>query len=515
MGALKPCNDSLTKLGIVSYGGLEFPNWVGDPSFLHLINVSIHGCKTCTSVPPLGQLPSLKELFIEGMDDIKNVGSDLTGTDLPFPSLKILEIKNMKRLEVWSTDTGAASFPCLQKLVINNCPVLAEVSLTELPSLNDLEIQDCDSGVLRRVVQAASSVRKLKIVSVLGLNDVVWNGVMEYLREVEELILHDCNEIRYLEVRNCQKLVRLGETTEEEDCGSNLITTLRTLEILKCDSMEHCRCPNNIEFLRISFCPSITSVSFPTKGQKLKSLFIYSCDKLLDKELGGDNSSVFINKQSMPMLQYALLIDWPNLTTVIELSHFIHLTSLAIDKCPNLESFPNHELPNLTSLTDLVIAKCPCIDASFPRGFWPPKLHNLAIGGLKKPILEWGPQNFPTSLANLRLFGDLSGEDGVSSSNQLSCLIPSSLSSLQISGFKKLKSLSVGLRHLISLQHLSLNDCPNIRDLPEFLLPALLRLNIDDCPRLEGRCRRRGSSYWSRISHIPCIRINTGSSPIF
>ncbi|KAM0069385.1 hypothetical protein Hdeb2414_s0001g00001151 [Helianthus debilis subsp. tardiflorus] len=50
--------------------------------------------------------------------------------------------------------------------------------------------------------------------------------------------------------------------------------------------------------------------------------------------------------------------------------------------------------------------------------------------------------------------------------------------------------------------------------LPDILLPSLLSLRIMECRKLEGRCSRRGS-YWSRISHIPCIRINAGPSSIF
>ncbi|KAJ0672969.1 hypothetical protein HanOQP8_Chr13g0503051 [Helianthus annuus] len=53
-----------------------------------------------------------------------------------------------------------------------------------------------------------------------------------------------------------------------------------------------------------------------------------------------------------------------------------------------------------------------------------------------------------------------------------------------------------------------------MKHLPDILLPSLLSLNIDECVNLEGRCSRRGS-YWSRISHIPCIRINEGPSSLF
>ncbi|KAJ0751375.1 putative leucine-rich repeat domain superfamily [Helianthus annuus] len=160
---LKPHSDSLIKLGIVSYGGIEFPNWVGDTSFLSLLSVSLRGCKNCTSLPPLAQLASLKKLFIEDMDKVTAIGLELIGTGLAFSSLEILELQNMKRLEVWSTDIGVVLFPCLEKLLIENCPSLVEVSLYALPSLNILKVSECDSGVLRRLVQGASSVMEFKI----------------------------------------------------------------------------------------------------------------------------------------------------------------------------------------------------------------------------------------------------------------------------------------------------------------------------------------------------------------
>ncbi|KAJ0483445.1 putative P-loop containing nucleoside triphosphate hydrolase, leucine-rich repeat domain superfamily [Helianthus annuus] len=195
---LKPNSASLTFLEIASYGGLEFPNWVGDPSFLQLTEVFIHGCKNCTSLPPLGQLPSLKKLFIKDMDEVKVMGSELAGTGLSFPSLEVLHLENMKRLEEWSTNIGMVSFPCLNELVVRSCPNLVQVSPEALPSLNVLEIYECDSAVLRSLVQVASGVFQLKIESISGLDDVVWRGVIEYLGAVEYLIIKNCNEIRYL-----------------------------------------------------------------------------------------------------------------------------------------------------------------------------------------------------------------------------------------------------------------------------------------------------------------------------
>ncbi|GKC77566.1 NBS-LRR resistance-like protein [Tanacetum coccineum] len=104
LDALEPKNDCLEKLGIANYLGLEFPKWVGDPSFRQLARVSISGCKKCTSLPPLGQLQSLKKLSIQDMGDVKVVGSEFFGTGLAFPSLESLSFRNMSGWKVWSTN---------------------------------------------------------------------------------------------------------------------------------------------------------------------------------------------------------------------------------------------------------------------------------------------------------------------------------------------------------------------------------------------------------------------------
>uniref|UniRef100_A0A251UWG5 Putative NB-ARC n=1 Tax=Helianthus annuus TaxID=4232 RepID=A0A251UWG5_HELAN len=195
---LKPHTDTLKHFGVEYYGGVEFPGWVVDPSFRELVHVSIRGCKKCTSLPPFGQLPSLKELLIQGMDEVKVIGTELVRTiGVASCSLQILGFEDMQSWEAWSTHSEVM-FPCLRELRIKNCPKLIDVSLEALPSLRVLRIEGCGESVLRSLVQAASSTTKLKIRSILGLTDEVWRGVVEYLGAVEELSIQHCNEIRYL-----------------------------------------------------------------------------------------------------------------------------------------------------------------------------------------------------------------------------------------------------------------------------------------------------------------------------
>ncbi|KAF5775832.1 putative P-loop containing nucleoside triphosphate hydrolase, leucine-rich repeat domain superfamily [Helianthus annuus] len=156
LNELKPNSDTLKTLSVVSYGGTQISKWVGDRSFHELVNVSILGCKKCTSLPPFGLLPSLKRLQIQGMDEVKIIGLELTGNDVnAFRSLEVLTFEDMSGWEGWSTknEGSTAVFTCLKELHVKNCPKLIHVSLQALPSLKVLEIERCGDGVLRSLVQ--------------------------------------------------------------------------------------------------------------------------------------------------------------------------------------------------------------------------------------------------------------------------------------------------------------------------------------------------------------------------
>ncbi|XP_022002563.2 uncharacterized protein LOC110899974 [Helianthus annuus] len=445
-----------------------------------------------------------------------------------FPCLQKLKIKDCPNL----VEVTIKTLPSLNVLEIDGCPYLVKLSLEALPSLNVMKLVRCDCGVLKSLVQVASAVSKLEIHNISGLNDVVWRGVLEHLGVVEELSIFRCNKIRHLWeskvvaskvlvklwnllVVDCRNLVSFGEKEEGDNCTSNLLTSLRILKVVGCDNMERCNCPDGIKELTVSSCRSITTVSFPKGGhEKLRSLEISGCTKLLEMEWGGRKMNN--NRSNTLKLEDVWITEWPNLKSIIELNYLVHLTTLTIIDCERLESFPD----NLTTLKKLEIRICPSLDVSFPGWVWPPSLRSLTLGKLKNPISEWGPQNFPTSLVELELWG----EDARSCS-EFSHLFSSSLTSLKIHEFKKLESFSKGLQHLTSLQtlsflfcpnlkkvshpqhltflqHLAFRGCPSMIDLGEMLLPSLLSLTIIGCQKLNEIYSERGCS-WSLISHIP------------
>ncbi|XP_050136737.1 uncharacterized protein LOC126612375 isoform X1 [Malus sylvestris] len=52
-------------------------------------------CGNCSSLPPVGQLPALKELYVEGMKVVKSVGVELYGGNQPFQCLEKLKFREL------------------------------------------------------------------------------------------------------------------------------------------------------------------------------------------------------------------------------------------------------------------------------------------------------------------------------------------------------------------------------------------------------------------------------------
>ncbi|KAF5771938.1 putative leucine-rich repeat domain superfamily [Helianthus annuus] len=131
----------LKSLKIVYYGGTKFPSWVGDPLFFCLTELTLRDCRSCTCLPTLGHLPSLQKFFVEGIYGLKSLGLEFLGPSschgVAFRSLKVLEFKDMKGWEEWSTIGCEKSrvFPRLRKISIEKCPKLDVVAMELIPSL--------------------------------------------------------------------------------------------------------------------------------------------------------------------------------------------------------------------------------------------------------------------------------------------------------------------------------------------------------------------------------------------
>ncbi|KAK9912839.1 hypothetical protein M0R45_036677 [Rubus argutus] len=126
---LQPHNN-IRSITIKDYGGTEFPSWIAWPLFSNITFLKLGDCGKCVQLPALGQLRSLKELIVEGMEGIKCISAEFYGdrysSVLPFPSLEILKFDSMENWEDWSSSgiEDQEDFCRLQKIEILNCPKL-------------------------------------------------------------------------------------------------------------------------------------------------------------------------------------------------------------------------------------------------------------------------------------------------------------------------------------------------------------------------------------------------------
>ncbi|CAL9052864.1 unnamed protein product [Musa banksii] len=131
---------NLKELGIVGYGGTSFPTWVGDPSFSNLVTLWICNCDNCFNLPPLGQLPKLKYLYIKEMHRVQHLDCSFCGSNKQrFPSLEKLHLETMSGLEEWCGADDCV-LPSLRELVIKDCFALDQLK-HKFPALTKLVIE--------------------------------------------------------------------------------------------------------------------------------------------------------------------------------------------------------------------------------------------------------------------------------------------------------------------------------------------------------------------------------------
>ncbi|KAJ7982307.1 Disease resistance protein [Quillaja saponaria] len=451
---LKP-HKNLKNLTIRNYGGTKLPDWFADGSLSTIVSLELSGCKYCFSLPPLGQLPSLKKLSISGFDAIVAIGSQFFGNNSssiaqPFGSLEILKFENMAAWEEWccfEDHIEAAAFPYLQELHIENCPKLKGQLPQHLPCLTELVINGCH--------QLASSRGSIP--------DSLLGKILINNPSVERLSIINCPDVE-LPMYNCY--ASLKQLYLADSCDS-----LRSFSLNFFPKLQD---------LHLEGCKYLETLSNSEEGQEfftsLNLLDIWTCPKFVSFDKGGF---------SAPKLQRCFIRDTVNLKSLPEQMHSL-----------------------LLSLAQLILIDCPLVE-SFPEGGLPAKLKYLTITGCSKLIasrMDWGL----CRLHSLQYFCIGCGDDNVESFPE-ERLLPTSLSTLNFRACWNLKSINhKGVLCLTSLKNLIIQDCPNLQGLPDEGLPRSLSfLHImDSCPLVKQRCQKEKGEDWHKIAHIPRVLID-------
>ncbi|XP_024024811.1 putative disease resistance protein At3g14460 [Morus notabilis] len=271
-----------------------------------MTSICLRDCTNCCFLPPLGQLPFLKELEISGFDGVVTVDSEFHSNDIsverPFKSLEILRFEDMSEWKEWSLIGGnedGGAFPRLKELHLRYCPKLTGDVPDYLPSLSILRIWQC--AQLKALLPNPRAQQM----------DIAFPSLLT------------------MEMRDCPEIESLPK--------GGLHQNLNTITISNCRSLVANRSQwdmqrfTSFRSLHISDISEDALDSFPEEG-------------LLP-----------------PTLSSLSISDIPNLTT-LNSNGFRQLTSLeklSISWCARLECLPEEGLP--VSLSHLWIYNCPLL----------------------------------------------------------------------------------------------------------------------------------------------------------
>ncbi|KAG8646213.1 hypothetical protein MANES_10G133713v8 [Manihot esculenta] len=565
LNSMQP-HHSLSSLSITSFSGRKFPSWLGEPSFSSMVQVELSNCHQITSLPPLGRLKSLKKLSIKGSSRVKEVGVEFYEDDSCFSCLEMLEIVNMGKWEQWAWSNGLSEdsvvkfpklhelrlhncpklvgklpnfLPSLEKLVINNCPLLVELPKV-LPSLTALSIRRCRGAILKSLINATSltSLKHLQIIECLELASLLLPSGLKDLKCLKDLRISQCrslvsfpagglpHNLICLSLQNCGALEYLPEGIVSHSKYSSDTSHLEKLRISGCKSLgssSNGKFPDFLKTLEIHNWTTQLLNSLYYGLSHLTDLQIWNCPQLesfpgkelpipslISLKIAGCEGlrSLSNHMQDLQSLQQLEIGNCPRLELFPEMGlRNPKLVSFEIHRCKNLKSLPN-QMQSLTSLQSINMSDCgAAIECSIEC--LPPNLTMLSMGAclnLKQPMLEWGLHRL-TSLRKLGIGSMKSSGDIISFPDDDGFLLPTSLTHLFIAGFKNLKSISMGIQKLTSLEKLEIWRCPKLQSFPAEGFPATLEcLCIDNCPLLRDRClKEKGGDYWPIISHIPAL----------
>ncbi|XP_010100144.2 putative disease resistance protein At3g14460 [Morus notabilis] len=481
-------NRTLKRLEIYQYPGKEFSKWVGCDSFANIAFLELSECRNCSSLPPLGQLPSLKTLHISAFDEVVIVGPEFYGNAShgkePFSSLEILKLSNMSSWQKWipmqAENEDGGTFKKLKELEIDNCDKLIGDLPRYLPLLTKLTIR-CQ-GQLAFSLPTMPSVCDI---DVCGLsNELEVKSFFEALKRME-------SRPQNLEISNISSLIPVG-------C---LPTTLEKLDI------SH---SGNLEFLLGHVHESLQVLKIRDGSYSLGSFLLDSFPKLRDLDISDSESleSLTVSNGLCQNLTSLMIESCPNFVSFPKGGFRAPcLTSLYFFRCKKLKLLPEKMYDLLPSLQIIFIHDCPEME-SFPQACLPFSLSTLSIWFCDKLIdsrVNWNLQRLP----NLTQFSISGFNENVESFPEEG-LLPTTTTDLYIGRFPRLKALdNNGLQQLTSLKHLEVFDCPKLLTIPEEGFPTSLEiLEISECPLLEKKCKRDEGEYWNKIDRIFCVEIN-------
>ncbi|CAL4988197.1 unnamed protein product [Urochloa decumbens] len=316
---------TLEQFMIHGYLGKDFPNsWMSHiSSYLPCLTyLSLTDLGECDNLPPFGQLPNLRSLYMQKIPNVTKIGKEFYGEGGTCKKLRLIQLQSMLNLaEWWTTRSGKEDedflIPNLHNLELKDCPKLkflpyppksmfwflnnsAEVlpgqgfgnlsspalpygmginkcdlcpdkwrRLQHLPTLEVFSLTSC-SGLraLPQDILCFTSLRKLSLCSLKDLETLPeWLG--------------NLTALQYFGIQNCCNLTFFPDSMKN-------LSSLQILIILECEGVkilpEWLGQLMSLQELSIGVCPNITSLPKTIRNlTTLEELYISGCPNLVKR----------------------------------------------------------------------------------------------------------------------------------------------------------------------------------------------------------------------------------------
>ncbi|WVZ59679.1 hypothetical protein U9M48_009789 [Paspalum notatum var. saurae] len=293
--ALQP-HENLKRLDIMGWMGVKSPSWLDNKWLSNLDLIFLSGCNAWEQLPPLGQLPSIRTIWLQRLKMLRQIGP-----------------------EAYGSGSQVESFQSLEELVLDDMPELNEWlwSGQTMRNLQNVVIKDCD---------------KLKALPPVPITIARKGYWVPYHHDVK--LAHATtarSSVSSLCIFNCPLLL----TRLSSQMNNEIIASFGSLRSIITDQMTILAC----SFIR-------------DRLELIESLDIQDCSEIIS--FSADDSDIL---QQLKSLQSLCISGCNNLLSLPSTLSSLHkLDKLVLWNCPKLESLPEEPVP--LSVRKIEIALC-------------------------------------------------------------------------------------------------------------------------------------------------------------
>lgn len=365
------------------------------PSFpSNLVKLSLRRWVKGKNLSSLSQCTKLKVLVLDEISELEFVENDAVSSGMEFfPTLQELWLTELRTLKGWwgpslvENQESLPSFPCLSKLVIEDCPMLASMPL--FPTLEEGLVLDSTSwDLFQLTVKPKSATAAAAAAEESFPASLDWCKTSSSLECQEYLPPFHC--LSKFAIEDCQKSASMllfpmleGELAMDSTCWYSSQHTVKPKSATAAAAADEASSSSNIPLSPLS---------------KLKNLCIVGIRGFNDSKA---EEIAWNTLQSLKMLKFDSLPELATLpmglqhisslkelhvwrSGVMEIPAWIgnltYLEKLVIRACPNIEKLPE-EICRLKYLKTLEIEDCPTLIRRCEKGIgadW------LTIQGIEK-----------------------------------------------------------------------------------------------------------------------------------